>query len=121
MNVVIDTNVLCALLNEDDVHHEEAKEILLESEEDHLFIPAISIAEALMGPDVTERSLDTCKGFGDTIVYETERELTIIADYPYKLRKQLKAIDCLILAFAATHNAQLWTFDQRLQKTYQQL
>lgn len=121
MNIVLDTNVLCALFDENDVHHEAAGHLFHEISGCRIFLPCIVAAELLAGDVPGKKLLELCKNLTDAFLASTERELTVISGFPAALRKKLKANDCLVLAHAIHHHADLFTFDEKLKKAYSKL
>ena len=119
-NVLFDTSFLCALHDENDPHCAAATE-MFSSSGSHIIIPAIVMAEFLMGDVAGDRMIETCRQLCGSFLQTTERELVLIASFPYPLRNKLKSNDCLILAHAIQHKAELYTFDNKLLKAYGEL
>jgi len=121
MNILLDTSFLSALHNEDDVYHGEATKQFLEARGTQTIIPAIVMAEYLMGNVDGKHMMTVCKDLCGAFLPLTERELQEITRLPEKMQKGLKANDCLILVYSSLHRADLYTFDQKLKKTYNEL
>lgn len=119
-NILFDTSFLCALHDDNDPHCTEATEMFSASGA-HIIIPAIVMAEFLMGDVACDRMIETCRKLCGSFLQTTERELIHIASFPYPLRKKLKSNDCLILAHARQHKAELYTFDDTLLNAYGEL
>lgn len=114
---LLDTNVLVALVDTKDAHHKNATKII-EQIDSTVILPIIVVAEFLSGQlDATKSLLSLQKKWGN-FIYTTEEELVIMAEFPQKIRKKLKANDCLILAHCLVHDANLITFDDYLNQAY---
>ena len=93
MNIIIDTNVLCGLFDEADVHHEEAERLFESVHGARIFIPCIVVAELLASDVPGKKVLTLCKKLADTFLPTTEQELSAITNLPSSIRKTLKAND----------------------------
>ncbi|HLD08182.1 MAG TPA: PIN domain-containing protein [Candidatus Peribacterales bacterium] len=121
MNILLDTSFLSALHNDNDVYHEEATEQFFAAQGTQTIIPTIVMAECLMGDIDGKHMMTVCKELCGSFLPLTERELQEVARLPAKTRKGLKANDCLILVYTRLYHADLYTFDQKLKKVYDDL
>lgn len=111
---VADANVLIALLNPDDAHHERA--VALTDSGDEISVHPLTMAEVLAGyPDAVQRTATRDAlmgaGFGDPhIPYDEEVDLlaTVGVD------DRLKMPDACVLATAIWRGEPLLTFDRKV-------
>lgn len=121
MNVILDTSFVSALWNENDPHHAEAERLFFEPENSSALLPMIVVAELLSGGKDGQKIVLVCKGLCSAFLPETEKEIGKISEFPFDVRNKLKANDCLILAHAIIHSADLLTFDKNLKDAHLKL
>ncbi|MEN9687636.1 MAG: hypothetical protein RL381_648 [Actinomycetota bacterium] len=117
--VVLDTSVLIALLNPDDIHHEAA--IKATAAKNQYAISAISLSESLIAPFRKSRGLG--EEHRERITKSMSRIVSLdekIAVLGAELRaeKKLTLPDALISATAYSLKAQLWSCDRGLVKSH---
>ena len=113
--VLLDSSVLIALLNSNDIHHEVA--LKSHTSANQFIISSISITE-LMPRAIREGISDSIWRalFGITRkVVEVDLEIARAAA-ALRAHKAMKTPDAIISATATGHGAQLWTFDAKLAK-----
>ena len=104
----VDTSVLIALLDPDDVHHQAARAALDAHAEDDLRIPAHTLAEALVHPARAGQDREARRLFASLeIAVDPIDEATAVA--AAKLRAKhgnaLRMPDALVLAYADVRKA----------------
>jgi len=116
--IVLDTNFIFALFVITDPCHIQALEVYAKFEGEITFIvPQIVLAELLVSAE--ERDfIKLAERINCKISSTAESDLLYISELQANLKRQLKAIDCLILACCTRHNAELLTFDKQLMKAY---
>ncbi|MEK6649193.1 MAG: PIN domain-containing protein [Actinomycetota bacterium] len=118
--VVLDSSVLIALYNRNDLHHG----IVLTkfgSESNQYEISAIGLMETLVapfadGPGTSDRVLTAIDGSIAVIHPVTER--IAVAAAKIRAKTKMKVPDAIISATATLVGAQLWTLDRRLAKAH---
>lgn len=111
---VADANVLIALLNRDDVHHERAAR--LTDTDDEIHVHPLTMAEVLTGyPDLEQRTATfdalTEAGFTDPAIPYDE-EVSLLASI--RVDDRLKMPDACVLATAIWRHEPLLTFDKKV-------
>jgi predicted nucleic acid-binding protein len=118
--IVLDANVLIALLASHDVHHAWALDLFIDSIEDKLVISSLTLSEAMVHParngqmDVMLRNI-TSLGIE---VSPLDQAGSINLAY-IRARTQLRMPDAVVLHTAIEHNASLATLDARLAQSAQ--
>jgi predicted nucleic acid-binding protein len=112
--IVVDANVLIALLDREDAHHRAAVELLERHVAERMVAHPLSIAEALVRPATRDR-LAQAAGALDAMGIERVAE----ADDPRHLAAlragaRLTMPDCCALLVAVRDRTALATFDRRL-------
>lgn len=118
--VVLDSSVLIALYNRNDLHHG----IVLTkfgSESNQYEISAIGLMETLVapfadGPGTSDRVLAAIDGSIAVIHPVTER--IAVAAAKIRAKTKMRVPDAIISATATLAEAQLWTLDRRLAKAH---
>jgi predicted nucleic acid-binding protein len=119
--VFLDTNFLRGLFDQQDIQHGEANRLYEETDGEEVYIPAIIVAELLIGEKDGMKALKLCEEINRAFIPLTTKELHTIANFPMSLRKKLKAIDSALLALALTHRAALFTFDRKLKRAFEEI
>jgi predicted nucleic acid-binding protein len=116
--IVLDASALIAQLDENDVHHERIRELLLELADEQLGASVLTLAEALVAPARASRLEEA-----QTLLGELEVEpIGLGADAVSRLaalraETRLRMPDCCVLLAAGLGNAgTIITFDQRLAR-----
>lgn len=113
--IVLDANVLIALLSSQDLHHAWARDFFLDSLDDRLVISSLTLAETLVYParngqaDLMVRNITS---LGIEVVQLDQSGSLPLAHL--RSRTQLRMPDALVLHTAIEHNASLATVDSRL-------
>jgi predicted nucleic acid-binding protein len=112
--IVLDANVLIALLDKHDAHHAAAAQLMLDTPPPYA-VHALTLAEVLVGParrGVEEEVLRDLADIGVKVDGEREDEALRLA----RLRAQhrLKMPDTCVLSVADRFQVPLVTFDGRL-------
>ena len=122
MGVVLDSNVLIAYLDREDIHHKASREAIRNSKEEFV-ISNISLAEGL----IYKRSISYQHALLQLIriAILTNRRIdvsTVIAFKAATLKSKYKIqlADALIAATSEAMNFELWTFDRNLAKKCEQ-
>lgn len=112
--IVLDANVLIALLDERDSHHEAATQLLIETPPPYLVHP-LTLAEVLVGPARLGREEDVLRDLEDIGVevegFRREESLRLAR---LRAGRGLTMSDTCVLSVAAHHDVRLATFDRRL-------
>ena len=111
---VADANILIALLNPDDAHHERA--LALTDTDDEINVHPLTMAEVLAGyPDAAQRATTfdalTEAGFTDPDIPYDE-EVNLLATV--RVDDRLKMPDACVLATAIWRHGPLLTFDDKV-------
>lgn len=118
---ILDTNFICSLFNQTDQNHDKAKDIFFEIDEDEkLLIPFIVAAELAISNDA-RKLLSASKKITPRFLASNEDDLNYVAKLPDRLRRKLKANDCLIIALCKRKKAELLTFDKSLSSALHSL
>lgn len=110
--IVVDASVLIAWLDAADAHHREAIDLL--AEHDGFVVHPLTLAEVLVHPARHDRV--------GAVVSRLEAIGMIVSGIPIdpvalarlRARSGLKMPDCVVLACADAHDAEVATFDRRL-------
>lgn len=115
--IVLDANVLIALLDDEDVHHGRAMGVLTELADRPLAASAITVAEVLVEPVRTGRLIPAQTALEGLV---TELALTpgsAARLAALRVTTQLRLPDCAVLLAAADVDAEaIVTFDDRLRQ-----
>lgn len=117
--VVLDTSVVIALLNENDLHHESA--VQATSVKHQYLISAVTLSEALIA--AFRNSSKVGQHYQRLIIDSVDRVIAVddqVAVLGAKVRadKKLSLPDALISATAQIMKAQLWSCDLALVKAH---
>lgn len=113
--IVLDANVLIALLTSHDAHHEWALDLFIDCVEDKLVISSLTLSEAMVHParngqmDVMLRNISSL----GIEVSQLDQAGSINLAY-IRARTELRMPDALVLHTAIEQNASLATLDSRL-------
>lgn len=119
--IILDTNVLYGLAVTNDAHHEKSKKLFSQlSGENEILIPEIVVAELLASGDSFD-FVNFCENLSSDWLSLQKSDFDFIASLPSKVRRTLKANDCIILAMCKKFNAELITFDRKLMRYYKKL
>ena len=120
--ILLDSTVLIAGLNESDDHFKDAREIFTENSRASLAISSISVAEALirpygLGPIQGERAEAVIQMLIGAVI-PFEREHALLAA---KIRATIKTgtPDSIIVATAIINNMKLISFDRKMMSVYE--
>jgi len=114
--VILDTNFIFGLISYRDLHHSRATEIFSKLKFNcNLIIPYIAVSELIVSGE-EENFAFICKKLFGKFTYNNDDDLDFINSIDLKMKKSLKANDCLILALCKRYNARLITFDKKLEK-----
>jgi len=118
---ILDTNFVCSLFNQSDFNHEKALNIFFNIENDEkVKIPFVVAAELSVNEN-RKKYLRATKEITVKFLTNNESDLEFITNLALKSTKKLKANDCLIIALCQRLNADLLTFDKKLQKVLSRL
>lgn len=115
--IVLDASVLIAHLDADDVHHQRATRLLLDTIDEPLAASPLTLAEVLGGPARAGRA-----GFAEGALRDLGVEVVgLDVDAPrdlaeLRVRTQLRLPDCCVLLAARTAGGSVETFDDRLHR-----
>lgn len=113
--IVLDANVLIALLASDDAHHQWAVELFVDSIEDKFVISSLTLSEAMVHParngqmDVMLRNISSLGIEISQLDPDGSMKLAYV-----RARTQLRMPDALVLHTAIENNASLATLDAKL-------
>ena len=113
--IVLDANVLIALLASHDAHHRWALDLFVDSVEDKLVISSLTLSEAMVYParngqmDVMLRNISSLGIEISQLDPDGSMNLAYV-----RARTQLRMPDALVLHTAIEHNASLATLDAKL-------
>jgi predicted nucleic acid-binding protein len=120
--IVLDASVVIAQLDDTDVHHARAVELLIETADESLLISPLTLAECFVGPARTGR-LDQARSAVElleiAVVPLTESDPARLAGL--RVQTALQMPDCCVLLAAETSAAELATFDRGLGQAAQSL
>jgi len=111
--IVLDASLLIAYLSTSDPHHRRSVAVLAEHAAQPFAIPALTLAETLVGPARAGRATEVLEALSTL-------ELTVIQDVEPSTLAALRASsglrmpDAVVLHTALRHAAALATFDERL-------
>lgn len=113
--IVLDASVMIAQLDASDAHHDRATQILVRAADESLAATPLTLAEVFVGPARADR-LDVAQAAIQALRVDT---VPFAADAPVRLAMlragtQLRLPDCCVLLAAATADAAMATFDDRL-------
>ncbi len=118
--VALDSSVLIALINRDDVHH-SAVYSRFESEENIYEICAIALAETLVGPSQVNarRASDVKKKITSVVesIHSVDEEVAVEAAR-IRATANVRLPDAVISASAKLSGATLWTLDKKLARAH---
>lgn len=115
--IVADANVMIAAANPADVHHEHAREILLEHGRDGVVLHSLTMAEVLVGPARAgqhDAAYAAFEAAGVRSSPATDPAPTALAHV--RATAALKMPDACVLATAEHLGTPLATFDSRLAR-----
>ena len=111
---ILDTNFIFSLFNPLDSNHSKAKNIIFEiRDEEKIRVPFVVASELCIDKD-GGKYLYAVKQITTKFINSSDADLDCIINFPNKIKSQLKANDCLILALCKRLNADLLTFDKTL-------
>lgn len=114
---LLDTNFLIALDNSKSEYHKKAVNLFQSIDNSLIFIPAIVVAEFLVGFEKVNVGLRICNEISSTDFLQVEnQDLEFLNKISLKTRKKLKANDSLVIALAKRYNAKLYSFDNIIQQ-----
>ena len=112
---VLDASVLIAHLDDNDLQHDRATELLLETAADPRGASPLTLAEVLVGPARTGRLGDAETALRhlavETIPFTDEAPARLAV---LRAQSRLRLPDCCVLLAAETAKAGVLTFDERL-------
>lgn len=114
--MILDSNVVIALLNPADAHHNRAAGLLVEVPEEDLHIPAVTLGEALVWhvrAGTGERALEVLEDLGLSVIESKEDPLELAR---VRAESGLRMPDCIVLHHALTRGEALATMDERLAR-----
>ena len=121
----LDSSFLIALEKVEDKHHESAVKHLFALDDPHqkICVSSVALTESLTGPyqhsvATGEMVLGEFKKILDDVV-AIDEEIAILAA-KRRAKSGMRAPDALIIAAAQKHSAELWTYDQRMAKSYKE-
>ena len=124
--IVTDSSVLVALINEDDNQHEKALKILADiyinrlKLFDFLYIETLSVLRLKKAETDCVKFINFLDYFELALNLSTQETIELANKYFFQFIK-LSFTDCLVMAGAKIHKAQIITFDKNLQKAWNQL
>ncbi|MFP5218918.1 MAG: type II toxin-antitoxin system VapC family toxin [Actinomycetes bacterium] len=111
---MLDANVLIALLDADDAHHDAARS-MLEAETDDLAISALTLAEVAVGPARADRLLavqDAVEALGLRVLPVEAETWDALAQL--RASTALRMPDCCVLHTGLARHASVATCDRQL-------
>ena len=122
---VLDTSFILALLNPDDILHEQtvAQIFAIKANEIRFEIPLICLIESIIKQPEPQSIIAYLKELIDQRDFEVtvKDDAEFIANLPLKTRNTLKANDCIVLAISNRLGAKLFSLDKKLLKAYNSL
>lgn len=113
--IVLDANVLIALLTSNDAHHEWALDLFIDCVEDKLVISSLTLSEAMVHPARNGQMDVMLKNISSLGIEVSQLDQAGSINLAYiRARTQLRMPDALVLHTAIEHNASLATLDSRL-------
>lgn len=112
---VLDASVVIALLDADDVHHDDAQRVFETYIDDDLAMSVLTLAEVLFGPTQVGRGAEVTRALDELGI----RTVEIPGDAASRLAElraetRLRMPDCCVLLTAELLDGSVATFDQRL-------
>jgi len=111
--IVLDASLLIAYLSTSDPHHGRSLAILTDHAAHEFAIPALTLAESLVGParaGRTDKILEALSALELTVIHDVEPS----ALAALRASSGLRMPDAVVLHTALRHAAALATFDERL-------
>ena len=118
--ILLDSSVIIALLNDNDIHHDVASKVLRNCT-DTICIATLTITESLVSTfyDSYERALLLFNKILEFTGIHIELSTGIaFASAQVRANKKLALADSIIFATAQSVQAELWTFDKELAAKY---
>lgn len=120
--IVLDASVLIGHLDGRDLHHEQARELLIAHAETPFGASSMSLAETLVAP-ARSGKLELAREALDRLAVA---ELTFAEDAPARLaslraKTRLKLPDCCVLLAAQDHDGAVASFDTDLARNARDL
>ena len=115
--IVLDANVVIALLDEDDGSHERARDLIDDHEWDEFCTSAVTLGEMLVRPAErghAERERGTVERLGVAVLPVTSS--TALAAARVRASRRVQMPDAIILVTARATGGQLATFDRKLRR-----
>ncbi len=121
--VVLDTSFLYSVFDESDPNHSEIFSILnrLEDGGEVKFYISYGVIGELMCSKYETDFITRCRIFSRKFYGYTDKDLEFIKTLRLELRNSLKANDCFSLALCKRYQAELFTFDKKLENAYKEL
>lgn len=113
--IVLDANVMIALLDADDPHHADVLEVMETVVDDELAASVLTVAEALVHPSragVGSRALDALVSVGITTIPPADESALALADL--RATTGIRMPDAVVLHAAIATGSRLATFDRTL-------
>lgn len=120
MNIVFDTSFLQSYLNKKDANFLNSREIFRSIGKNFKpIVPIVVVGELICGT----KDEDSVVRFLNVLTnnkYEpiTKIDINYLKNMDASLRRGLKSNDCFVLSICYRYNAELLTFDRKLQKAY---
>jgi predicted nucleic acid-binding protein len=114
--IVLDANVLIALIDSSDAHHASATALVDEHEWQEFAVSSLTLAEVLVHParaGALERVASAIRDIGVHALPLTASDVPLLAEL--RSRHSVKMPDAVVLHAAITSGALLATFDARLR------
>lgn len=121
---LFDTSFLSAFFNKYDVNYFRARVLAADIISKDIVIPIVVIAElANYSRNKTLRKImvDSALEMADLVPSINKNDLPKYLKFVYSLKKSIKPMDSQILFWAITSNAQLITFDKKLEKLFREV
>lgn len=113
--IVLDANVLIALLSSQDLHHAWARDFFVDSIEDRLVISSLTLAETLVHPARNGQADVMVKNISSLGIEVVQLDLAGSIQLAHlRSRTHLRMPDALVLHTAIEHNASVATVDSHL-------
>jgi predicted nucleic acid-binding protein len=122
MKVTLNTNILYSIYYSKDSNHLKAKQFFRKQDRKiEYVIPSIAYIELLAGIESSYNAKAFCSLITQNTPLITRTDINFVAELDPKIRKVLKANDCLILAITSRTESKLVTFDSKLSKIAKKL
>ena len=121
---LLDTSFLSALFNTNDSNHHEAFTISKDIPSSQIFIPSVVFAELMsFSKDKRRRdsNIEISLKMANSIPHLGESNLLEYIKFASNLSNTFTAMDSIILFLAKENNAELVTFDKKLQNLYKKV